>query len=201
MRKLASLLAVIAILLTVIPVSAKGDPTARGNGKIESGGSSAYIVQMVDPPVVAYRGGVKGLKATAPRKGQKIDPNSPEVQAYMGYLRGKHDTALANIGAQGKKFYSYGIVFNGFAARLSEADVAALRGQPGVVTITKDVIRKLDTATTPAFLGLSGPYAPGLSGLWNDASFKGRPGEGVIVGIVDSGLWPENPSFSDRTGT
>ena len=26
-------------------------------------------------------------------------------------------------------------------------------------------------------------------------------GEDVVIGIMDSGAWPENPSFSDRTGT
>src|SRR5688500_20205334 len=49
----------------------------------------------------------------------------------------------------------------------------------------------MDTATTPAFLGLNQ-----TGGLWS----KGIKGENVIIGIVDSGIWPESQSFSDRTG-
>jgi subtilase family protein/fibronectin type III domain protein/PA domain-containing protein len=52
----------------------------------------------------------------------------------------------------------------------------------------------MDTATTPAFLGLTDPN----SGLWARLGIKG---EDVIIGIVDSGIWPESKSFSDRTGT
>ena len=50
----------------------------------------------------------------------------------------------------------------------------------------------MDTATTPAFLGLKDP----VEGLWT----KGFKGEDVIIGILDSGIWPESKSFTDRTG-
>ena len=50
----------------------------------------------------------------------------------------------------------------------------------------------MDTATTPAFLGLT----EAGTGLWT----RGIKGENVIIGILDSGIWPESQSFSDRTG-
>ena len=50
----------------------------------------------------------------------------------------------------------------------------------------------MDTATTPAFLGLT----QAGTGLWT----RGIKGENVIIGILDSGIWPESRSFSDRTG-
>jgi subtilisin family serine protease len=153
--------------------------------------NNAYIVQMVDAPVSAYAGGVAGLQATKPRKGQKIDPNAPAVVNYMGYLAGKQDAALASVGG-GKKLYNYGYVFSGFAAELTEAQAAKLALDKNVLAITKDEIRKLNTATTPAFLGLTGS-----TGFW---ATKAK-GENVVIGIVDSGIWPEHPSFSDRTGS
>ena len=54
------------------------DPTAPGAPRFKST-KNVYIVSMIEPPVVAYNGGIPGYKATKPAKGQKIDPNSPEV--------------------------------------------------------------------------------------------------------------------------
>ena len=51
----------------------------------------------------------------------------------------------------------------------------------------------MDTSSTPSFLGLS--QVP--DGFW---ARTGARGEDVIIGMVDSGVWPEHPSFSDRTG-
>ncbi len=153
--------------------------------------NNAYIVQLVESPVTAYQGGVAGYAATKPRKGQKIDPDAPAVARYMGYLASRQDAALASVGG-GKKLYNYGYVFSGFAAELSEAQAQKLALTRGVLAVTKDEARALDTSTTPAFLGLSG-----AAGFWNQT---GATGENVIIGMVDSGVWPEHPSFSDRTG-
>ena len=152
--------------------------------------NTAYIVQLAEQPVTAYAGGVPGYAATKPRKGQKINPNDPQVYSYMSYLATRQDSLLSGVGG-GKKLYNYGYVFNGFAAELTEAQAQKLALSPGVLAVTKDEIRKMDTASTPAFLGLTGS-----AGFW---ATKAK-GENVVIGIVDSGIWPEHPSFSDRTG-
>jgi subtilisin family serine protease len=153
--------------------------------------NNAYIVQLAEPPVAAYAGGIAGYAATKPRKGQKVNPNDPQVVRYMGFLATRQDSLLGAAGG-GKKLYNYGYVFNGFAAELSEAQAQKLAQMPGVLAVSKDEARLLDTASTPAFLGLTGN-----SGFWASKA----KGEGVIIGIVDSGVWPEHPSFSDRTGS
>jgi len=152
-----------------------------------------YIVQLIEDPAIAYKGGVAGMPATKPGKGQKIDPNNPTVARYVGYLTGRHDTMLASVGASNRKAYSYGYAFNGFAAELTDAQVAQLAMTTGVLAIAKDEKRALDTSSTPAFLGLSGD-----AGFWKTT---GATGEGIVIGIVDGGIWPESLSFSDRTGT
>lgn len=58
----------------------------------------------------------------------------------------------------------------------------------GVLSVVPDQIRHLHTTHTPNFLGLSFS-----SGLWKNAGY----GDGVIVGVLDTGIWPEHPSFSD----
>ena len=163
----------------------EGEPP--GQSKRES---KLYIVQMADAPVVAYTGGVSGLRATRPNRGQKIDPTSPDVVRYAAFLTAKHDDALLRVGGA-RKAYSYKFSFNGFAAELSGGQADALRSLPGVLSVAKDELRDVDTSTTPAFLGLTGP-----NGVWQAT---GATGENVIIGIIDSGIWPEHPSFSDRT--
>jgi subtilisin family serine protease len=152
-----------------------------------------FIVQMEDQPVVAYNGGVKGLKATAPKKGAKIDPLSADVVAYTGYLNGKHAAALKAAG--GKKLYDYVYSFNGFSATLKAAEANKLAGLAGVVAVTPDEMHTVDTSSTPSFLGLDAP-----GGLWDQLGGVGSAGDGIIIGVIDTGIWPESLSFSDRTG-
>ncbi len=163
---------------------------APDTGKAKAA-NQAYIVQLAEQPVTAYTGNIKGYTATKPGKGQKINPNDPKVYSYMGYLASRQDALLSGVGGA-RKLYNYGYVFNGFAAELTEAQAQKLAQTPGVLAVSKDEIRQLDTSSTPAFLGLTGP-----TGFY---STTGATGENVIIGIVDTGAWPEHPSFSDRTG-
>jgi subtilisin family serine protease len=166
-------------------------PRADANQIAEQKEQAIYIVRMADDPVVAYDGSIAGLKATKPKRGQKIDPNSSKVSNYVNHLSNTHRAALAGVG--GKKIYDYFYSFNGFAARLNGSQAARLAAMPGIVSVEKDVMLQLDTNRTPDFLGLTEP-----GGLWDQLGGPENAGEGVIVGIIDSGIWPENPSFSDR---
>lgn len=77
----------------------------------------------------------------------------------------------------------------GFAARLSELELESLRNFRDVIAIRPD--RRLDTHTTYSykFLGLN----PTSLGAW----FKSGFGRGSIIGVLDTGIWPESPSFDD----
>jgi len=159
---------------------------------------STYIVQMLQSPVVAYDGGIAGLKATKPAQGEKIDPLSAAVTKYVGYLKGAHDTTLAKVGGA-EKLYDYVYSYNGVAAKLTESQAALLQKQPDVLAVTPDELVTQDTSSTPSFLGLDAP-----GGLWaqlggptGDKNTAGA-GEGIVIGIVDSGIWPESKSFTDR---
>lgn len=182
----------LALALSLAVAAAHAAPSdARGKPKVAAK-NNAYIVQLAEQPVSAYRGGIAGYRATAPRRGQKIDPNAPDVVSYLAYLAQRQDQVLNGVGG-GRKLYGYGYVFNGFAAELTPAQAERLAQTPGVLAVTRDEARQRDTSSTPGFLGLAGP-----GGLWERTGFKG---EGVVIGIVDGGIWPESQSFSDRTGS
>jgi subtilisin family serine protease len=187
MRRVFAFLLLVVLLVAAVPAAAKG-PVNNANG------TRTYIVRMSDEPVVAYEGGIKGIKATAPKQGQKIDPLASDVVTYVSYLNGKHTGALKKVGG-GQKLYDYDYSFNGFAANLTPAQAAKLASVEGVMKVEENVFYDIDTSSTPAFLGLNAP-----GGLWDQVGGVGKAGEGIIIGVIDSGIWPENLSFSDRTG-
>ncbi|PHV11015.1 S8 family peptidase [Chitinimonas sp. BJB300] len=152
-----------------------------------------YIVQLADKPVAIYAGGISGLKATQPAPGARLDVQAADVQAYINYLDTKQSNVLASIGSV-QKVYDYKLVFNGFSALLTDKEVRALKKDAGVLAITQDAPRELLTNYTPSFLGLD---KPGV-GLWSQLGGPALSGENVIIGVIDSGIWPENPAFADR---
>src|SRR5918999_1134723 len=162
-------------------------PTAAGGNAQDT---NVYIVRMIEPPAVAYTGGIGDLAATKPAKGTKINPNAKAVVRYTGYLDSRHDAVVQKVA--GEKIYDYRYAFNGFAARMTRGQLAIAKADPGVLSVEQAEEVVMDTATTPAFLGLTAPASQG--GLWA----KGVKGENIVVGIIDSGVWPESKSFSDR---
>lgn len=196
MKKLPIALAMLLVLiLSIAPVAAQPSDLQVPESALPDK-EATYIVRMIQAPVLAYEGGIPGLPTTKPGKGNKINPNSANVRKYVNYLKGQHDQALATAGAQGKKLYDYSITYNGFAARLTGAQAEKLMTLTSVLTVERDWLAKIDTNRTPSFLGLDE-----ANGIWNAVGGVGDAGEGVVVGIVDTGIWPENPSFSDRLGT
>jgi len=192
-KGLFGMAAILAICIVPFTAASARQPTEvvdAKSGFVQESPNGVYIIQMIDDPVVAYEGGIKGLKATKPKKGNKIDPNSPQVINYVDYLNGKQEEALRQVGG-GRKLYNYQYSFNGFAAELNYGQAKKLQAMDSVVAVRPDELLVLDTATTPAFIGLEDE-----DGLWN----SGVLGEDVIIGIVDGGIWPESLSFTDRTG-
>lgn len=160
--------------------------------------NGVYIVQMLAAPAVSYSGGIAGYNATKPGKGQKIDPLAANTLSYVSYLKGKHDEAVRKVRG-GAKIYDYTYSFNGFAAKLTEKQAAALAKQSDVLAVTPDELQEINTSTTPSFLGLTG-----AGNLWDQlggptgTKTHAGAGENIVIGVVDSGIWPQSKSFSDR---
>ncbi|XP_060174520.1 subtilisin-like protease [Lycium barbarum] len=84
--------------------------------------------------------------------------------------------------------YSYHHVFNGFAAMLSSDEVKEMEKKSGFVSARPQRVFQMHTTHTPSFLGLHQTV-----GLWNSS----HSGKGVIIGVLDSGIAPQHPSFND----
>jgi hypothetical protein len=117
----------------------------------------------------------------------KYDANSAASIAYRQELVNKQNSVMQSVGVT-DAIYTYEHSFNGFAATLSESQVTKLKNDPDVLNVWPNELLQMDTANTPEFLGLTAPG--GLHTL-------GTKGENIIIGVVDSGVWPENPSLRD----
>ncbi|KAK7330621.1 hypothetical protein VNO77_24819 [Canavalia gladiata] len=90
-------------------------------------------------------------------------------------------------------FYSYNRYINGFAAVLDEDEAAKIAKDPNVVSVFLSEKRKLHTTQSWNFLGL------GRNGAFpQDSIWQKTLGEDIIIGNIDTGVWPESKSFRDE---
>lgn len=157
-----------------------------GNGEV-------YMVRVEGEPVISYRGGTNGFEATAVDSDEKIDVHSELVTSYSRHLENKHDMLLGMLFERGtyEKLYSYCHLINGFAVHTSPEQAEILRCAPGVKSVERDwKVRRL-TTHTPQFLGLP-------TGVWPTGGGFEKAGEDVVIGFVDSGIYPHHPSFASH---
>ncbi|WCJ17724.1 Subtilisin-like protease [Euphorbia peplus] len=85
--------------------------------------------------------------------------------------------------------YTYKHVMDGFSVVLSQSHLDQLEELPSHVATFPESFGRPLTTYTPQFLGLNGD-----NGLWPAGKF----GDDVIIGVFDTGIWPESQSFSDK---
>ncbi|KAL6182106.1 hypothetical protein ACLB2K_043529 [Fragaria x ananassa] len=125
-----------------------------------------------------------------------------ERKIHIVYMGGRHhgdvsaqsthhsvlQSVLGNIElAKESLIYSYRKSFNGFAAKLSDEEVAELAEMEGIVSVIPNRRLKLHTTRSWDFMGLT------LSKGQLGASVEGD----VVIGLIDTGIWPESDSFND----
>ncbi|KAL0312699.1 UNVERIFIED_CONTAM: Subtilisin-like protease SBT1.2 [Sesamum radiatum] len=116
----------------------------------------------------------------------EVTTQSEDLESwYQSFLPAT--TASSNDG-EARIVYSYRNVFKGFAAKLTADDVKNMEKKDGFVSARPEKIVSLHTTHTPNFLGLNQNM-----GLWRDSNY----GKGVIIGVLDSGVLPEHPSYFD----
>ncbi|KAJ6337821.1 hypothetical protein OIU76_007491 [Salix suchowensis] len=119
---------------------------------------------------------------------------SGQHQWYLSTLADVSDRSTARATAitstaSSKHLYSYTHVINGFSASLTPSELEVLKNSPGYISSIKDLPVKHDTTRSSKFLGLT-PQSP----AWKVSNH----GEGVVIGLVDTGVWPESQSYSEH---
>ncbi len=182
--------------LSAVPLEVQRVPAPVVQAKGVSG-PEIYIVQLSEPPLTLYEGGVAGLAATAINvTGQtKLDASSPAALAYLEHLDATQArfvaAAAGELGRQIDVSFNYRAALNGVAFAMTPEEANRVAALPGVQRIWRDQWMPLDTDAGPAWIG-----APGV---WDGSAYGGVGtfGEGIIVGVLDSGINMDHPSFAD----
>ncbi|KAK4752253.1 hypothetical protein SAY87_021051 [Trapa incisa] len=111
-------------------------------------------------------------------------------------ITSSHHDMLASVlerkeSAVEKLVYSYRHGFSGFAAKLTESEARKLAELPGVIQVMRNRIYRIQTTRSWDFLGLPSPPI-------NNLLHRSVMGDGVIIGVFDTGIWPESKSFTDE---
>ncbi|XP_007027679.2 PREDICTED: subtilisin-like protease SBT4.15 [Theobroma cacao] len=117
---------------------------------------------------------------------------APHHEPRISVMDKHHNLLLKAVGdeniARESKIYSYGKSINAFAARLLPDEAKRLSGVDGVISVFENTRRKLLTTRSWDFLGMH-------------EKLKKRNAiaeSNIIVGVLDTGIWPKSPSFNDK---
>jgi subtilisin family serine protease len=196
--------AVAAFVLLCLAGSGDSEAAGRGRpvpGSIKRASRATYIVQLEAPPLASYRGGIAGLAATSAghRGERRLDAGSAESRRYAAHLVATHQQVLATaartLGRAVSARHHYTSALNGMALELTPAEAAALERLPGV--------RRVEPNRKLRILSDAGPAWIGAPGVWNGTATGGLPGtqgEGIVIGVIDTGINMDHPSFADIGG-
>ena len=192
-------LTLLLLLSVAIPANAEYESKLRDAGSLggirlagseDPGMRKVYIVQLAAPSAADVHAKMTPATYKAGATRTRFDKSAPAIQEYAARLVAEQDKALARAGAGTELVYRYQYGLNGFAARMHPSQAHKLENLPEVLHVWEDEIRPLTTNNSLEFLGL----------FDNDGGLRGTPGldgDGIIIGVIDSGIAPEHPALQD----
>jgi subtilisin family serine protease len=163
-------------------------------------GEQVYIVRLKESAVSQYNGGIAGLAATKLKKAdaeqhlfEKGKPANSAIQNYQKFLLDQQQVTLNNIGllvGAKKARMQFVNAINGFSLSLTQEDAERVAGLPDVVSVQRSKLYQLHTD--------AGPKRISADKVWEGQTSSNLPfkGEGTIVGIIDTGVNSDHPSFA-----
>ena len=190
-------------------------PGAAVNAKsLEQGGDgerASYIVVLEQAPLAEWHRNrsesttqsIQSIQsdsaagAKAGRGRTKLDMESSDVRGYLRQLDEEFEVLQGDAAqALGREFNvrkRFRVALNGFSASLTATEAQALEALPQVRSVRPEEIHRLHTDAGPLWIG-----APNI---WNGiGSLPAVAGEGIVIGVIDSGINWDHVAFSDPGG-
>jgi subtilisin family serine protease len=167
--------------------------------EIDSTSRNIYIINLEQKGLVHYQGGINGLRATSPiiTGARKLDSKSDAALAYLQFLKsdlaGVKQSIKQTINRDIGKTLDYYYAIYGFSMSLTSDEANQIKNLPGVLSVEKDVQYELNTDAGPTFIG--------ANSLWDGSAMPDgvtlNQGEGMVIGVLDTGVNMDHISFSD----
>jgi hypothetical protein len=144
--------------------------------------------------LASYTGTVQGLAATSPSVTDRSLRKTRSAEArYLAYVSNREQAISADVTAavpSASITRSYRIVYGGVAAIIPGNSVRSILKVPGVVAVQRDALNHMLTDSSTDFINAPAAYAA--------LHTRRNAGQGVLLGNLDTGVWPEHPSFADQ---
>ncbi|WP_329613290.1 S8 family serine peptidase [Streptomyces brevispora] len=162
---------------------------ATAAGSTPSLAAGTYLITLADQPLATYDGRVDDIPATRPTADRKLDVTTANAKRYRTHLTDEQTHVAKKVGATVRQHYA--VTTNTFSAQLNAGQLVELARTKGVTGIAPDRLHQAtgDKNSTD-YLGLSG-----RKGLWAALGGTAKAGKGVVIGDIDTGIWPESASF------
>lgn len=172
------------------PLEADSSVITSRSAKTPPGTAMVPVIVKFDADSVA------AVAGTSLREGglRAMDIASPSATRQFTRLAEKRRAFQAAVSRElpsAKIVHDLSVVVGGVSMIVPEDRVEELSRLPGVKQVLRDELLQIDTERTPSFIGANQLHAMGNEGR----------GAGVVVGVLDTGIWPEHPSYSDPDPT
>jgi len=214
-RNLFKIFAIMVVLAMVVSPAIAQTPAPTGNVTWEKGlgdpepaelawvqsfsKADSFIVLLEEPSLASLEGEISGFGTIDRTDEGKLELDSPAAVSYLRFLKAEQDSFIKSAEITlGRKLaieFRYDVILNGFSAKMSPEEAAQLLTLPGVRGVYPNELWQINTDVSPGFLG--------VDTIWEGTSTPGgifTKGEGLIAGILDTGINMDHPSFADIGG-
>lgn len=176
-------------------------PNAVNVTEIAESPTGRYLVMFDEPGLINYKGTIAGLQRTAPitefGASRKFDAGSAAAYAYSVYLATQRSTRIAaiehHLGRPLTIAHSYDVAKHAISSAMSLDEARAIAELAGIQSVTPVRIHQPQTFRGPAFIG-----APSIwDGSQVPSYATATRGEGIRVGVIDTGANSAHPSFAN----
>lgn len=195
---------VTALVTASMLISAAGTPAAVAQGTVPPRSINTSKLEQLQPTEIKSLTGrytilfeedslVMNLAKTEGSSSIKVDAND----AYLTQLRTAQNEKVSQISSELKHEVTieqrFDVILNGVTVSLSAQEAAYVASLPGVKNVIPETINHIDTDAGPEWIN--------ADEIWNDTAVPGdnmeTQGEGILVGILDTGINFDHPSFAE----